>query len=253
MDAITSNTQSGSPTDVPFGQSGSTAFEQRMLREWGKAVDFRNGVVSLGQQPLDDAGNRYLKRATDLFISIVIIVFVLSWLTPLIAFLIKLSSRGPVFFLQQRNKRNGEMFTCLKFRSMIVNAEADLQPAAENDPRITRLGRFLRRYYIDELPQFINVLLGDMSVVGPRPHMVSDNLRHSKIIDHYHYRHKVKPGITGLSQVMGYVGATDTDPRRMQDRVRLDLLYWRHWSFRLDLLILVRTFFRIPILRPGRS
>lgn len=194
-------------------------------------------TTSFHTQPL----NKVTKRALDLIIAIVVIVSVLSWLVPLLAICIKLGSRGPVFFLQRRNKRNGEIFTCIKFRSMVVNKEADILPAAENDPRITKLGRFLRRYYIDELPQFLNVLWGDMSVVGPRPHMISDNLRYGEMVDHYFYRHKVKPGITGLAQVLGYVGSVGEDTQKIKDRVRLDIFYWRHWSLRLDIVILFRT------------
>ena len=170
-----------------------------------------------------------------------VIVGVLSWLTPILAVVIKLSSPGPIFFLQRRNKRNGEIFTCIKFRSMVVNKEADIVPATEDDARITRVGHFLRRYFIDELPQFINVLIGDMSVIGPRPHMISDNLRYAEMVDYYYYRHKVKPGITGLAQVLGYIGNVAEDPQKIKDRVRLDIFYWRHWSLRLDMTILFRT------------
>jgi putative colanic acid biosynthesis UDP-glucose lipid carrier transferase len=194
-------------------------------------------------QPLDVGFNKGLKRSFDILFSIIMIIGVLSWLIPIIAILIWLDSRGPVFFLQKRNKRNGELFTCIKFRSMIVNANADILPASWNDKRITRVGRFLRDYYIDELPQFFNVLVGDMSVIGPRPHMVSDNLRYQEQIDHYAYRHKIKPGITGLAQVMGYVGATE-NIQKIKERVGMDIFYLRHWSFRLDLLITWKTIFK---------
>jgi lipopolysaccharide/colanic/teichoic acid biosynthesis glycosyltransferase len=191
-------------------------------------------------QPLGNVFNRNIKRGMDIFISTVFIITVLSWLIPVIALLIKLNSRGPAFFLQKRNKRNGELFTCIKFRSMYKNADADILPAGKNDGRITPLGRFLRNYYLDELPQFFNVLWGDMSIIGPRPHMVSENAKFDPLIKNYAYRHKVKPGITGLAQVMGYVGETD-DIAKMKGRVNMDIFYVRHWSPKLDIAILYRT------------
>ncbi len=218
-------------------QNGDISFYGGMHHEIPGLVKLSGRTTAFHTQPL----NKVTKRALDLVISVVVIVLVLSWLVPLMAICIKLGSPGPVFFLQRRNKRNGEIFTCIKFRSMVVNKEADILPAAENDPRITKLGRFLRRYYIDELPQFLNVLWGDMSVVGPRPHMISDNLRYGEMVDHYFYRHKVKPGITGLAQVLGYVGSVGEDTQKIKDRVRLDIFYWRHWSLRLDIVILLRT------------
>jgi len=191
-------------------------------------------------QPFDYRINRVSKRITDIIFATLVIVFILSWLIPILAVLIKLDSKGPVFFLQKRNKRNGKIFLCLKFRSMIINEEADLVAAAENDPRITRIGKFLRRNYLDEFPQFFNVLWGDMSVVGPRPHMISENLRYDELIQHYDYRNKVKPGITGLAQVMGHVGLT-SNIQEMQDRVNMDIFYIRHWSLKLDFSILYHT------------
>ncbi len=190
--------------------------------------------------PLDNKTNRFIKRVADIFFAVVVIVGILSWFIPLMALLIKLDSRGPVFFLQRRNKRNGEEFTCIKFRSMIVNPDADILPAAKSDKRITRMGRFMREKYIDELPQFFNILWGDMSVIGPRPHMLSDNLKYEELVDAYDFRHKAKPGITGLAQVMGYVGVTD-DVSEMKDRVNMDIFYLRHWSVRMDIVILFRT------------
>lgn len=197
-------------------------------------------VTPLNELPLDNPVNRLLKRIADVLISLLVIVGLLSWFIPLMAILIKLDSKGPVFFLQRRNKRNGAVFTCIKFRSMLVNAEADVLPAAKNDRRITRVGRFIRANFIDELPQFFNVLMGDMSVVGPRPHMLSDNLRYQDEIEYYDYRHRVKPGITGLAQVMGYIGVAD-EMRKMRERVNMDNFYLRHWTIRMDILILFRT------------
>ena len=203
-------------------------------------VDFRRFITPLKIQPLDIKFNRILKRGADIIISGIFILTVLSWLIPLLALLIRLDSKGPVFFLQRRNKRNGQLFTCIKFRSMKVNTNADILPAEKNDSRVTRLGKFLRNHYIDELPQLFNVFGGDMSLIGPRPHMVSDNLKYDLLIKSYDYRHKVKPGITGLAQVLGYVGSVD-DLKMMEARVNLDMFYIRHWSSRLDLLILYRT------------
>ena len=203
-------------------------------------IKYKSAATPLHIQPCDYRINRVLKRITDIIFATFIIIFILSWLTPILAVLIKLDSKGPVFFLQKRNKRNGKIFLCIKFRSMIVNQDADLVPAAVNDPRITRIGKFLRPTYLDEFPQFLNVLWGDMSVVGPRPHMISENLRYDELVEHYDYRNKVKPGITGLAQVMGYVGSTG-NIREMQDRVNMDIFYVRHWSLKLDISILYNT------------
>lgn len=188
-------------------------------------------------QPLETAINRAIKRSVDIFLSTIFIAAILTWLTPALAILIKSDSKGPVFFLQKRNKKNGRIFTCIKFRSMIMNEEADLVQAKENDIRITPIGKFLRKYHLDELPQFINVLFGDMSVVGPRPHMISDNLKYEKLISHYSFRSNAKPGITGLAQVSGYTGPV-TDIEKMRMRVQMDNFYIRHWSLKLDTMIL---------------
>ena len=194
--------------------------------------------------PLESFGKRMLKRAADILLATMVILGLLSWLIPIMALLIKLDSKGPVFFLQKRNKRDGKIFTCIKFRSMIENDDADLVQATPDDERITKLGRFLRNHFIDELPQFFNVWIGDMSFIGPRPHMVNDNNKYEEIIEFYNYRHKVKPGITGLSQAMGYVGET-RNLQAMKDRVHLDIFYVRHWSLRLDLKIFWHTLRKI--------
>ncbi|HTB53551.1 MAG TPA: sugar transferase [Ferruginibacter sp.] len=207
-------------------------------------INVKTITTPLLYQPLDDTHNKILKRCFDIILSIIIIIGILSWLMPIIALAIWIDSRGPIFFLQKRNKRGEELFTCIKFRSMVVNADADILPAGRNDKRITAIGTFLRNHYIDELPQFFNVLIGDMSIIGPRPHMVSDNIKYEKEIDHYNYRHKGKPGITGLAQVLGYVG-TATNVQEIKDRVGLDIFYLRHWSLRLDIIILYRTFCKI--------
>ena len=196
------------------------------------------------QLPLDSISKKIIKRSADIFLSSIVIVGILSWLIPIMALLIKLDSKGPIFFLQKRNKRGGKTFTCIKFRSMIENDDADMLQASADDERITKFGRFLRIHYLDELPQFFNVLVGDMSFIGPRPHMVNDNNKYEELIEFYDYRHKVKPGITGLSQAMGYVGET-RNLQAMKDRVQLDIFYVRHWSLLLDLKILWHTIRKI--------
>ena len=215
-----------------------------LYTELKRFVKIKEAATLQLQLPLDNISKRITKRAGDILLSSLIIVGILSWLIPIIALLIKLDSSGPVFFLQKRNKKGGKTFTCIKFRSMIENEEADLLQASADDERITKLGRFLRNHYLDELPQFFNVLLGDMSFIGPRPHMVSDNNKYEELIEFYNYRHKVKPGITGLSQAMGYVGET-RNIQAMRDRVQLDIFYVRHWTLRLDLKILWNTIRKI--------
>lgn len=215
-----------------------------LYTELKRFVKIKEAATLQFQLPLDNISKRIIKRSGDILLSSLIIVGILSWLIPIIALLIKLDSKGPVFFLQKRNKRGGKSFTCVKFRSMIENEEADLLQASADDERITKLGRFLRNHYLDELPQFFNVLLGDMSFIGPRPHMVSDNNKYEELIEFYDYRHKVKPGITGLSQAMGYVGET-RNIQAMRDRVQLDIFYVRHWTLRLDLKILWNTIRKI--------
>jgi len=215
-----------------------------LYAELKKFADKGNRATFQLQLPLDKLSKRIIKRSGDIILSSFVIVGILSWLIPIMALLIKLDSKGPVFFLQKRNKRGGKIFTCIKFRSMIENEDADLLQATADDERITRLGRFLRNHYLDELPQFFNVFVGDMSFIGPRPHMVSDNNKYEELIEYYDYRHKVKPGITGLSQAMGYVGETK-NIQAMRDRVQLDIFYVRHWSLRLDLKILRHTLRKI--------
>lgn len=227
-------------TIVPVEEDSAFASLHLAGQNPAAVIDLRHFILQQQAHPLGSRYNRMLKRATDITVSAFVITFLLSWITALIAILIKLDSRGPVFFLQKRNKRRGELFSCIKFRSMVCNADADILPAGKNDQRITRFGKFLRRYHLDELPQFFNVLLGDMSVIGPRPHMVSENIKFDGLIRNYAGRHRVKPGLTGLAQVMGFVGETD-ELHKMRSRVEMDLFYIRHWSLRLDLSILFRT------------
>ena len=182
----------------------------------------------------------FFKRLFDVMISLLVIAFVLSWLLPLLAILIKIDSRGPVFFIQQRVGAFGRVFHCIKLRTMFVNQLANVQQAQVNDPRITRMGRFLRISCFDELPQFLNVLMGDMSIVGPRPHMLKDCREFSKVISNYSQRNLLKPGITGMAQVKGYRGHT-IDFFDVSHRYKWDMFYVRNCSFRLDMRIMRLT------------
>lgn len=190
--------------------------------------------------PLDDPRNQFVKRIFDVLFSGIFIVTVLSWLIPLIGIIIIWDSRGPVFFVQLRSGEGNKPFKCLKFRSMRVNVHADSKQATKDDPRITKLGHFLRRSSIDELPQFLNVFAGSMSVIGPRPHMLKHTEEYSKLIEKFLGRHYIKPGITGLAQCMGYRGET-RDLADMENRVRLDRHYIENWTFWLDIKIVFLT------------
>jgi putative colanic acid biosynthesis UDP-glucose lipid carrier transferase len=184
-----------------------------------------------------------LKRAVDIFFSVLFIVLVLSWLLPLIAIWIKLDSKGPVFFFQKRMGKNGKIFRCVKMRTMMVNDEADERQADENDERITKAGRFLRKTNLDELPQLFNVLAGKMSFIGPRPHMLSDCIRFSFVISSYSFRTLVKPGITGLAQIKGYRGPAK-DYESVVNRYYWDAVYIRKAGLILDTKIMLKTFTR---------
>jgi putative colanic acid biosynthesis UDP-glucose lipid carrier transferase len=198
-------------------------------------------ILSLRTIPIQDPINKVTKRIFDILLSSCIIVFVLSWLTPILAILIKLESKGPVFFKQSRNGFNYEEFDCYKFRSMTPNKEAHVNQATKGDLRITKLGSFLRKSSMDELPQFFNVLFGDMSVVGPRPHMVSHTNLYAQKVDKFMVRHFVKPGITGLAQTSGFRGEIETD-KDIINRVKYDIFYIENWSLLLDLKIITQTF-----------
>jgi putative colanic acid biosysnthesis UDP-glucose lipid carrier transferase len=197
-------------------------------------------IISVRTEPLENLLNRSIKRFFDVVFSLFVIVFIFSWLFPILALIIKLESRGPVFFTQVRSGRDNNPFKCYKFRSMRVNNDADQKQATRNDKRITKTGAFLRRTSLDELPQFFNVLKGNMSVVGPRPHMISHTSQYSKLIDRFMVRHFLKPGITGWAQIKGLRGETKTVDAMLK-RVEADVWYLENWSFLLDLKIVFLT------------
>lgn len=201
-------------------------------------------IISLRKEPLDDWGNRISKRVFDIVISLFAVIFILSWLIPLISLLIWLDSGGPVFFIQQRSGKNNRTFPCIKFRSMRFNKNANIQQATRQDARITRVGKFLRRTSLDEFPQFLNVLTGDMSISGPRPHMLKHTDEYSKLIGQYMVRQFVKPGITGWAQVNGFRGETK-NVFQMQKRVEHDLWYLENWNLLLDIKIVFMTMLNV--------
>lgn len=201
-------------------------------------------VLSIRDNPLDMLTNRIIKRTFDIVVSAIFMVPFWLLIYPVIAILTHYLQPGPVFFKQKRNGLNGKEFVCYKFRSMKVNDDADRLQATENDPRKTKFGDFMRRMSIDELPQFINVLMGDMSIVGPRPHMVKHTEEYSKLIDKYMVRHWVLPGITGWAQVNGARGETK-ELWQMEDRIKKDVWYVENWSFSLDLKIIFKTVWNV--------
>ncbi|MDE6859098.1 MAG: undecaprenyl-phosphate glucose phosphotransferase [Duncaniella sp.] len=196
-------------------------------------------VLEVRNNPLGHPLNSALKRACDILFSVVFLAVSPVIFVP-VAIAVKLSSPGPVFFRQRRTGYKGNEFTCLKFRTMRVNANADFRQASKGDMRVTRVGDFLRRTSIDELPQFINVLKGDMSIVGPRPHMLRHTEDYRRLIDKYMVRHLIRPGITGLAQVRGFRGETN-EVELMERRVEHDIWYIEHWSLMLDFKIIVQT------------
>ena len=198
--------------------------------------------ISINKLPLDNSFNVFCKRAFDIVFSSLVIVFILSWVFPLFGIIIKMISKGPVLFIQKREGFKGSVFNCFKFRTMVLNSQADTKWADDNDARLTSFGKFLRMSSLDEFPQFINVFVGDMSVIGPRPHALNLNKEYSKLVLDFNKRHKFKPGITGLAQSMGYNGFI-SDIHDMKSRVKLDLFYFKNWSLFLDFRITLITFY----------
>jgi putative colanic acid biosynthesis UDP-glucose lipid carrier transferase len=202
--------------------------------------------LSLRKEPLEDRGNQIKKRIFDLVVSLSVIIFILSWMIPLLGLFIYLESPGPIFFKQPRIGRRKKTFNCLKFRSMKMNNEAETRQAVHNDSRITRIGKFIRKTNLDEMPQFINVLRGDMSIVGPRPHPVTffsmlnpkDDFFH--LHDQFTIRGFVKPGVTGWAQVNGFRGEI-VATEQLKKRIEHDLWYLENWSLWFDLRIMILT------------
>ena len=205
-------------------------------------IDFFDNVpvLSFRKEPLKDSISRFLKRLFDIIFSLLVLFFILSWMYPLIGLLIKLFSKGPILFKQKRSGLDNKEFWCYKFRSMSQNVDADDKQATKADVRITTIGRFLRKSSLDEFPQFINVLKGDMSIVGPRPHMLKHTEQYSELIKKYMVRQLVKPGITGAAQIRGYRGETK-EIEQMEGRVKWDVWYIENWTFFLDINIIFRT------------
>lgn len=196
--------------------------------------------LSLHQDPLNSVGNRFIKRTFDIVFSLAFLCTAFPFILLIVAIITKITMPGPIFFKQKRNGLNDKEFYCYKFRSMKVNKDADKVQATKDDPRKTKWGNIMRKSSIDELPQLINVLMGDMSVVGPRPHMLKHTEEYSKLIDKYMIRHFVKPGITGWSQVTGFRGETK-ELKDMEGRIKGDIWYIEHWTFGLDLYCIYKT------------
>ncbi|MCB9032360.1 MAG: undecaprenyl-phosphate glucose phosphotransferase [Chitinophagales bacterium] len=199
-------------------------------------------VLTIREEPLESFINQIIKRVFDIVFSISFLFVFTLFIFPIVALLIKLGSKGPVLFKQKRSGVRNQAFTVYKFRTMYVNDESDTKQATKGDSRVTPIGKILRKYNIDEMPQFYNVLLGDMSIVGPRPHMLKHTEEYSKIVDKFMVRHLIKPGITGLAQVSGYRGETK-DPKDMENRVLKDVEYLESWSLKLDIEIIFKTIF----------
>lgn len=197
-------------------------------------------VIARREEPLRKVSNKFIKRSFDIIFSLFILLTIFPWIFLWVAIMIKRQSPGPIFFIQERTGLDGKVFKCIKFRSMNVNDEADTKQATKDDPRKFSFGTFMRRTNIDELPQFINVLKGDMSVVGPRPHMLKHTNEYSKLINRFMVRHFAKPGITGLAQVTGYRGETRYIDQ-MEGRVKKDIEYIENWTFLLDIKIIFKT------------
>jgi putative colanic acid biosynthesis UDP-glucose lipid carrier transferase len=210
------------------------------VQSFTRKTGFNTETVALRSYVAEKRRYFLIKRIFDIALSSLVIIFIFSWLFPILALLIKLDSNGPVFFVQRRVGRWGKSFKCLKFRTMVINEHANTRQASDNDTRITRVGNFLRKSNLDEFPQFFNVLLGQMSVVGPRPHMHADCNKFSSVIANYKFRNMVKPGITGLAQVKGYRGPT-RNFESIFHRYQFDAFYIRNANFWLDMRIVRKT------------
>jgi putative colanic acid biosynthesis UDP-glucose lipid carrier transferase len=223
--------------DLPLPKVQNTAIPQTDM------ASIRYMFQEMNQQYLEHQPAPYyvaVKRIMDVSLSALFIVGVMSWLTPILAILIKLTSKGPVFFVQKRTGYMGLEFDCFKFRTMYVNDEADVRQVSINDNRITKIGKFLRVTHLDETPQFFNVLLGDMSIVGPRPHMLYHTKYYSECIPYYNLRLEVQPGMTGMAQIKDYIGEISVE-RELRKRIQWDIYYMKNRSVSLDINILFTT------------
>ncbi len=218
---------------------GKFSYKSTELIQYGNTP-----VIKIHRGPLSYWYNSLIKRIFDVVVSLFVIVVILSWMIPVLFIYSLFDGRNGVFFRQQRTRIDGKVFTCLKFRTMHRNKDADIRQVTKNDERITALGRFLRKFSLDELPQFFNVLWGDMSIVGPRPHMLRHTEAYRKLVKEFMVRHTVKPGITGLAQVNGYRGEI-TNNKDIEDRVKFDVKYIENWSINLDLKIMIITLWLI--------
>ncbi len=218
-------------------------FIKENLNQYSKSIIINKEsdipVIGNHKNPLEELDNRIRKRLLDIIFSFLVIVFFLSWLLPILGILIRLESKGPILFKQKRTGRNNQPFICYKFRTMVLNASSDIEQAAPNDYRFTKIGKFLRQTNLDELPQFINVIKGEMSIIGPRPHMLNHTSQYEEIVASYTKRHFIKPGISGWAQINGLRG--NLDKKMMEVRVQYDLEYIRNWNFWVDLDIIIRT------------
>jgi len=208
-------------------------------------IDFARNIpiLSLRTEPLENLDSQIKKRCFDIAFSILVIFCILSWLIPLIAIIIKLDSKGPVFFTQLRSGKNNRPFLCYKFRSLKVNKDADAKQVTRDDQRYTGIGKLLRKTNLDELPQFLNVIRGEMSVVGPRPHMLRHTEEYSKVLTQYMIRHYVKPGVTGWAQINGFRGEIK-NKKDLVGRIQRDIWYMENWSMWLDLRIILLTTYK---------
>jgi len=219
----------------------------------GNQIFFRNfilqyydyiPVIALRNIRLDENLYKMAKRGFDIIFSLIIIFGILSWVIPILGILIKLESKGPVFFNQKRNGLNNKEFNCYKFRSMEKSKVMTMDQVSKNDARVTKIGKIIRKTSIDELPQFFNVLIGDMSVVGPRPHMISYNQEYTLKVNKFMMRHFIKPGITGLAQTRGFRGEIESD-YDIINRFKYDIFYLENWSILLDVKIILTTIYNI--------
>ncbi|KJD34116.1 sugar transferase [Tamlana nanhaiensis] len=229
-------------SNIKFIPKTSKLFKKRLRADYYAFLP----VFSIQEGPLNNGFNKFLKRTFDVVFSIFVLVFLFSWVSIILFIIIKIDSKGPLFYRHKRNGINYKEFYCYKFRSLKTTQEVKGTYVKQNDDRLTKVGKFLRRTNLDELPQFINVLRGDMSVVGPRPHMLTYTDEYSKKVDKYNfiYRHHIKPGITGLAQVSGYRGEVELDTDII-NRIKYDNFYIENWSLVLDINIIFQTLFNI--------